>query len=197
MHAAELTAAAHAAAEREAWFGGEIDRRVRQMAGDAQERAARLEHELTELRERFALAKAAIGERLALATSTLADAVRLDEGLATELACPSCLAQLSQPILLAPCGHTFCADCVERWRREATRGEFCCPTCSDAEESARGQAGETAVPFRNALVEGLNDRVRAKQLELGRVRNVLRKQQAKCDELLGKLAAGQSTAVSV
>ncbi|KAJ1619727.1 hypothetical protein T492DRAFT_915758, partial [Pavlovales sp. CCMP2436] len=90
--------------------------------------------------------------------------MRLDDGLASELSCPSCLSELDdssrRPMLLAPCGHTFCADCVERWRRDGVRGDFACPTC--AEENP-GREAEASVPFRNTLVESLCDRMRAKQ----------------------------------
>jgi hypothetical protein len=183
---AKLRAAETAAAERERWFQDELAQRVDALAGSAIDRAHSLDAELTELRAGFLTVKEAIGERLKLASAALNDALELDQTLASELACPACLADLQRPLLLAPCGHTFCAPCVERWRREAPRGEFACPTCV---ELADQDAGETAVAFPNLVVEGLNHRVRLKQQEVSRVRNALRRQQAQGEDLIAEISS--------
>ncbi|KAK3602091.1 hypothetical protein CHS0354_029514 [Potamilus streckersoni] len=64
----------------------------------------------------------------------MATALTTQEGIAQMLKCPLCLKTFKKPKFL-PCGHTYCATCLQLHINQVTRAEtihtsFCCPVCT-------------------------------------------------------------------
>ncbi|MBF0209134.1 MAG: protein kinase [Oligoflexia bacterium] len=67
--------------------------------------------------------------------------VAYDQQLNDDLACPIHLAPFENPVVLMPCGHTFCHDCIEDWLRHHNT----CPIC-------RAQVPAIPHPYAPALL---------------------------------------------
>lgn len=53
-----------------------------------------------------------------------------------EFCCPTCLDIFVDPVTVAPCGHSFCLDCLMGWMGSRSGHSKGCPLCSKPIESA-------------------------------------------------------------
>ncbi|KAK1233621.1 E3 ubiquitin ligase [Marasmius sp. AFHP31] len=42
--------------------------------------------------------------------------------------CAACTGIMKNPKVIVECGHTFCGECLDEWRK-ASKGKLTCPTC--------------------------------------------------------------------
>lgn len=77
-----------------------------------------------------------------------------------DFTCAMCLELLLDPVTVAPCGHSFCASCMERW---LARHKHHCPLCSTqmrhvalsyALKAAIGQMYAPLLAVRRARAQG-------------------------------------------
>ncbi|XP_077989526.1 E3 ubiquitin-protein ligase Midline-1-like [Glandiceps talaboti] len=85
--------------------------------------------------------------------------------LQKELSCPICFELYSVPLLL-PCGHTFCKECLKKYRA-TSRGSstLTCPTCRQMVKLERGTL-DTLV--RNFMLDSIIDQYKDTQIRDGK-----------------------------